>query len=103
MEGYQIVTHPFARGPMSGSAMEIIGNLHVPAPTSDRHLDARLLELGKLASEVMQEIEQSEAKQAAICLLVRRECTVPVELSAFATEWDQLAAENDIAPGTGTF
>jgi hypothetical protein len=40
-----ITGNPFARGPMTGSAMEILGNLHAPAPASKRHPDARLLEL----------------------------------------------------------
>jgi hypothetical protein len=39
------MTNPFARGPMTGSAMEILGTLHSPAapPASKRHPDAALL------------------------------------------------------------
>ncbi len=99
------MTHPFARGPMTGSALDILGNLYASAasPPRKRHSDARLLELGRRHPEILQEIEQNHAKHVAISLLVREECGVPIELSTFARMWDRKAAENDMAAPSGRF
>jgi hypothetical protein len=95
--------HPFARGPMTGSAMEILGNLHSPAAATAtiRHQDARLLDLGERYTEVVQELAQNEAEYDAILRLVTEECAVPVELSGFAKGLDWLASKNDMPPLSG--
>jgi hypothetical protein len=82
-----ITGNPFARGPMSGSAMEILSNLHASAavPTTGRHLDARLIELGKQCADLTIESERNEAEQCAIERLVAEEFPVPAELLPLAT------------------